>query len=266
MFGFGYTGIIASMKKLPSGGGYGALTTAYATATGITDVTVLGALSTWEAYIVSKGLDSVYKQVCFLAAGTSGTAIINFMNPSTLSATSYGGLTYSSSGVTGNNVNGYLNSNFKPSTQLASQDSAHLSFYSNLTSSLGWGNINGGYDGNRFHYYDLNGTNYMAVNSSGLLSITSFGQKGTFLINRDNSANFKCSNGITSNTLTSTSTSLVAANHGIMQLLDGSNSVIGGYSDSRYSFWTAGSGMTSAQEGFHHIGITNLMTTLGINI
>jgi hypothetical protein len=245
--------------------GYTARTTAFATATGITDATILGALNTWDLYIISNGLDTVYKQVLFLAAGTSGRAIVNFMNTSTLTATPIGGLTFSSSGVLGNGTNSYFNSNFKPSVQLSSQNSAHLSFYSNLETFSSWSSMNGGYDGNRFHYYDAGGTNYMAVNTSNLYSNSpSFLKKGTFLINRNNSANFTASNGIVTNTFTDTSTPLVSANLGIGQLLDGSNNPIATYLNLRYSFWTAGSGMTSAQETAHHIGLTTLMTTLGI--
>ena len=259
-----YYSLINIMNKTvaPS---YTARTSAFATATGITDVTILTALSTWDLYISSKGLDSVYKQVLFLAAGTSGTAIVNFMNPSTLTATPIGGLTFSSLGVKGNGSNGYLNSNFKPSVQLSSQNSGHLSFYSNFENFGNWENSFGSLDSNRFHYYDSSGTNYMGVNTSGLYSNSpAFLKKGTFLINRNNSANFTASNGIVTNTLTSTSTSLVTANLGIMQLLDTSNNPLVAYSTMRYTFFTAGSGMTSQQQTDHHIGLTTLMTTLGI--
>ena len=248
-----------------SGAVYTARTTAYSTATGINDPTILNALNTWDTSIIANSLDNVYKQVLFLAAGTSVTAVVNFMNPSTLSATPIGGLSFSTSGVLGNKTNSYFNSNFKPSTQLSSRDSAHLSFYSNLETFTSWQSINGGYDGNRFHYYDGSGTNYMAVNASGLYSNSpAFLKKGTFLINRNNSANFTASNGFVKNTFTETSTPLVSANLGIGQLLDGSNNPMGAYLDLRYSFWTAGSGMTASQETAHHIGLTTLMTTLGI--
>ena len=261
-----YYGLINSMNRAVVSS-YTARTTAFATATGITDVTILGALSAWDTYITSKGLDTVYKQVLFLASGTSGTAVINFMNPSTLTATPFGGLNFSSSGVRGNGSNAYFNSNFKPSTQLSSQNSAHLSFYSNLDTFAAFTNLCGAYDGNRFHYYDATGTTYMAVNSGGLLSISpTYLKIGTFLINRNNSANFNVSNGIVTNTVTSTSTPLVTSNIGIGATIDSSNVSTGTYFTLRYSFFTAGSGMTSAQEGFHHIGVTNLMTTLGINV
>lgn len=250
-----------------SGAVYTARTTAFASATGITNATILNALNTWDLYAISKGLDTVYKQVLFLAAGTSGTAVINFMNPATFTASAHGGLAFSSSGVLGNGSNSYLNSNFKPSLQLVSKDSAHLSFYSNLETFTSFNNLCGAYDGNRFHYYDSGGNTYMAVNNTGLLSISpTYLKKGTFLLNRNNSVNFNVSNGIVTNTITRPSTALVGANVGIGTTLDSFNVSTGTYFDLRYSFWTVGSGMTSQQEADHHVGVTSLMTTLGINV
>jgi hypothetical protein len=252
-----------------SGGGYTARTTAYATATGITDLTILGALNTWDLYIISKGLDTVYKQALFLATGSSGSAVINFMNPSIYTASAYGGLIFSNLGVKGNQANSYLNSNFKPSTQLASQNSIHMSFYSNLTdNSISWSSYLGAYDGNRLHYYHNYLDNYMGVNTSGIYSNSpSFLNKGTFLLNRNNSSNFSTSNGIVTNTFTNSSTPLISANIGIGRILGVTdNDVFNATFNLRYSFFTTGSGMTSSQQSFHHTGITNLMTTLGINI
>jgi hypothetical protein len=258
-----YYNLINSMNRAVVSS-YTARTISYATATGITDVTILGALNTWDLYAISKGLDSVYKQVFFLASGTSSNSVVNFYNPSTLLGTIFGGITFSSSGAMANGANGYINSNFNPSTQLASQNSGHFSFYSNLTPSNLF-STHGGYDGiNRFHYYETGATIYNALNSNSLLSISpQFTKLGSFLTNRNNSSNFTVSKGSDVRTITNTSTSLVNSNLGIFGLLQGSTQ-IGSISDLRLTFWTTGNGMTAQQELDHHTGITNLMTTLGI--
>ena len=257
-----YYGLINSMNR---SAGYTARTTAFATATGITDITILGALNTWDLYAISKGLDSVYKQVFFLASGTSANSVVNFFNTVSLSGSIFGGITFSSSGAKANGANGYIDSNFNPSTQLASQNSGHFSFYSNQDPLTNLASTHGGFDGtNRYHYYEVGTTIYNALNSNSLLSISPlFNRLGSFLTNRNNSANFTVSKGSDVRTITNTSTALVNSNLGIFGLLQGSTQ-IGTISDLRLTFWTTGTGMTSQQELDHHTGVTNLMTTLGI--
>jgi hypothetical protein len=113
MFGFGYTGIIASMKKLPSGGGNGALTTAWITATSETDTTIISALNTLETDLTTYGLTAKIKALYPMVGGTAAKHKFNFMDARDLDAayrlTFNGGWTHASTGALPNGTNAYAN-------------------------------------------------------------------------------------------------------------------------------------------------------------
>jgi hypothetical protein len=114
MFGFGYTGIIASMKKLPSGGSNGALTTAWIAATGETDVTILGALNTLESGLTTYGLTSKMKYLNLGVGATSLKHSLNFMNTAQYVGTFSSGFTQNSTGINANSA-AYMQLVIKPS-------------------------------------------------------------------------------------------------------------------------------------------------------
>ena len=113
MFGFGYTGIIASMKKLPSGGGNGVLTTAWISATGETDTTIISALNTLETDLTTYGLTAKIKALYPFCGGTAAKHKFNFLDARDLDAayrlTFNGGWTHSSTGALPNGTNAYAN-------------------------------------------------------------------------------------------------------------------------------------------------------------
>jgi len=138
MFGFGYTGIIASMKKLPSGGGNGALTTAWITATGETDTTIISALNTLETDLTTYGLTAKIKALYPMVGGTAAKHKFNFMDARDLDAafrlTFNGGWTHDSNGALPNGTNGYANTYLNPVTTLTNYN-AHQSVYCRLDGS-----------------------------------------------------------------------------------------------------------------------------------
>ena len=129
-----------------SGGAYTARTTAFATATGITDVTILGALNTFDLGLISNSLDTKMKAVYPFVGTTSTTQKYNFMDARDLDVAFrlqfFGGGTFSSNGYTGNGTNAYANTFLNPSTQLNAV-SSHFSYY-DRTSSIDTGILVGG--------------------------------------------------------------------------------------------------------------------------
>lgn len=128
-----YYGLINSMNKTvaPS---YTARTSAFATATGITDTTILGALNTFDLGLISNGLDTKMYAIYPMVGGTASTHKYNFMNAvdsnSAFRLVFSGGGTHSSTGYKPNGTNAYADTFFKPSANLSSMLNVHLSIYS----------------------------------------------------------------------------------------------------------------------------------------
>jgi hypothetical protein len=82
-----------------------------------------------------------------LIGGTSSSTSYNLIDTTTYQITWNGTITFASTGVTGNGTNGWGNTNYRPSTELATSN-MHLSQYKRTT-----GNTNA---------YDIAGVNYPA--------------------------------------------------------------------------------------------------------
>lgn len=119
---------------------YTARTTAFATATGITDATILGALNTFDLGLISNSLDSKMKAIYPFVGGTASTHKYNFMNAvdsnSAFRLVFSGGGTHSSNGYQPAGVNGYANTNFKPNLNASGIDNFHNSYYSRTNVNL----------------------------------------------------------------------------------------------------------------------------------
>ena len=116
-----------------SGGGYTARTTAFATATAITDTTILNALNTFDLGLISNGLDTKMKAIYPFVGSTATTQKFNFMDARDLDVAFRlnfsGGITHSSTGALFGGVNGYADTKLIPSTNFTF-GSTHISIYS----------------------------------------------------------------------------------------------------------------------------------------
>ena len=96
-----------------SGAVYTARTTAFASATAITDTTILNALNTFDLGLISNGLDTKMKAVYPFVGSTATTQKYNFMDARDLDIAFRlqfnGGWTFSSTGAKGNGTNTYMN-------------------------------------------------------------------------------------------------------------------------------------------------------------
>ena len=114
---------------------YGTLTTAWITATGETDTTILGALNTLESDLATYGLTSKMKALYPFVGGTASKHKYNFMNAQDTDAAFRlvfnGGWTHSSTGALPNGTNGWADTkiNSDATAGIMSQDDSHISFY-----------------------------------------------------------------------------------------------------------------------------------------
>jgi hypothetical protein len=114
------------------------LTTAWITATGETDATIISALTTLESDMATYGLTSKMKALYPMVGGTAAKHKFNFMDAQDTDAAFrlnfVGGWTHSSTGATPNGTNAYADTNFTPSGN-ATLDSHHISYYSRTNSN-----------------------------------------------------------------------------------------------------------------------------------
>lgn len=138
-----YYGLISSMNKTAVAS-YTARTTAFASATGIVDTTILNALNTFDLGLISNSLDTKMKALYPFVGGTSTTHKFNFMNAADSNAafrlTFNGGITHSSTGVLPNGTNGFASTYYTPPS-----GNAGMFFYSRTNNGTFECNI-GGYN------------------------------------------------------------------------------------------------------------------------
>ena len=112
---------------------YTTRTTAFATATGITDTTILNALNTFDTGLISNGLDTKMKALYPFVGGTANTHKFNFMDARDTDVAFRlvfnGGWVHSSTGVKGNGTNTFINTLLTPSNSIVDINSTSVSIY-----------------------------------------------------------------------------------------------------------------------------------------
>jgi len=116
-----YRSFLEESVIIPS---YTTRTTAFASATGITDTTILGALNTFDLGLISNSLDTKMKAIYPFVGTTATTQKYNFMDARDLDVafrlTFYGGGTFSSNGYQPNGTNAYADTFYKNLTNNSS--------------------------------------------------------------------------------------------------------------------------------------------------
>ncbi len=150
------SGKILSLPNMHSVGGYTLRTIAFGLATGITDATILGALSAMDSSLIAYGLlapgiakTGKIKVLYPYVGGTATTCKFNFVDPQNTDAayrlTFFGGWTFSSTGALPNGVDAYSNTHFNMKTSIT-QFKAAFGVYSR-TNAVGSNFLYGGNDG-----------------------------------------------------------------------------------------------------------------------
>lgn len=198
MYGFGYTGIISSMKKSTGGGGsYGPLTTAWIAETSETDTTIISALNTLETDLTTYGLTAKIKALYPMVGGTAAKHKFNFMDARDLDAAYRlvfsGGITHSSNGIQFGGVNGTADTKLFNASVLG-LNSTHVSLYNrtnNTTACIDISNTGSSFNFTPEMYISFGGTAYFTVNQGTNSTITNSNAIGLHLSTRINSTTEK---------------------------------------------------------------------------
>jgi hypothetical protein len=262
MYGFGYTPLISSMSK--GGTFYTSRTTSFATATGITDVTILNALNTFDLGLTSNGLDTKMKAIYPFVGGTSAAHKFNFMDSRDLDAafrlTFFGGWTHSSLGIVGSATNNYADTNLNALTHISASDNS-FSIYKQNNSSINECYVRVGTpistSVNMSELFSYGSSTYIQSSGTGEYSITGT-TKGFYMVNR-NVNTLSLFKNTTKNSFTDTFTTQYNGNYIIGNGSDANNYAI----NNTLSFIHIGQNLNDSQQAIFYNLIQTLQTSLG---
>ncbi len=248
---------------------YSTRTVLFAAATGITDVTILGALSTMDDSLVAAGLDTKMKALYPFVGGTATTHKYNFWDARDLDAafrlSFSGGWTHSSTGALPNGTNGAADTFLIPNTIL-SLNSTHLSYYSRTNNSFNGAEMGG----NSAAAYAMlmikyAGTLYGWINASASgVSASVSDSSGFFTANRNASnVNNAYRNGTKLNETSTASFSLPISNIYIGCRNDGAPAF---FSNRECAFSSIGLGFSDTDQTNYNSIVQTFQTTLGRNV
>jgi hypothetical protein len=166
------------------------LTTAWITATGETDATIISALTTLESDMATYGLTSKMKALYPMVGGTAAKHKFNFMDARDLDAAYRlvfnGGWTHSSTGALPNGTNAYADTKLNTSTVL-SISSAHISHYARTTPNGGVLMANDSLD----CFLQLSGGQLYGSLAASFSNTTQAANAAFYMVNRPNGTNQK---------------------------------------------------------------------------
>lgn len=247
-------------------------TSAFATATGITDATILGALNTFDLGLISNGLDTKMKAVYPFVGGSASTHKYNFLDPRDLDVafrlSFSGGGTHSSTGYKPNGTNAYANTFYNQTTQGDSEYSGHLSYYSRTNSNSVEIEFGATIPGTTSFFLEIrtSGTTYSLINQlTSTSNFTDADSLGFYIGNRTSSnvAN-AWKNGVKKVSVTNNSQGIT--NQPVfIGALDSSLSPLY-YSTKECAFSSIGSGLSDSEASTFYSLVNAMQTTLSRNV
>lgn len=250
-----------------SGVAYTSRTTAFATATGITDTTILGALNTFDLGLISNSLDTKMKAVYPFVGGTAATHKYNFMDSRDLDVafrlTLFGGWTHTSKGIVGSGTNNYANTNLNALTHTSASDNS-FSIYKQNNSTINECYIRAGYpvqsSNGTTEIISYNSSTYILSSGTAEKSIVDV-SKGFYMVNR-NSNNLSLFKNTTKTSFTDAFTTQYNGNYII-----GNGTDVNNYAtNNTLSFIHIGSKLTDGEQTIFYNLIQDMQTTLARNI
>jgi hypothetical protein len=245
---------------------------AFLTATGITDPTITSAINTLVVSLKANSLYTKFDAIWPMVGGTSTTCKYNLINPQDTNAafrlTFGGGITFASTGITGNGISGFANTHLAPNSHL-SLNNTHISTYlrtsgTNISVEMG---IQGGTDSLFIApFFNTGVENFRGVNATQVgpsslgVAIPAFYQANR--IASGTSKQYR--NGSILNTDSVTSGTLSTRN--ILLLAYNNNSSPGNplYPSTRQcAFSSVGEGMTDSEASTFYTIVQTFQTTLG---
>jgi hypothetical protein len=247
---------------------YTARTSAFATATGITDATILGALNTFDLGLISNGLDTKMKAVYPFVGGSASTHKYNFLDPRDLNVafrlSFSGGGTHSSTGYKPNGTNAYADTFYNQTTQGDSANSGHLSYYSRTNSNGAEVEIGASSASYNLLEIRTSGTTYPLINQTGTTSFSDADSLGFYIGNRtaSNVVNgWKGGVKKVASTIASTSVPNIPIYIGALNISYAQN-----YSTKECAFASIGSGLSDSEASTFSTLVQAMQVTLSRNV
>lgn len=245
-------------------------TSAFLTASAISDTTIRSALNTLDVGLISNSLDTKMKALYPFVGGTASTHKFNFMNAADTNAafrlTFPGTLIHSSTGINSNGVNGFYNTNFN-CTSNGSLNNQSLGIYIRTNLDGGSGSLDYGTEfttGALTQIYTkvLSGatqSTLMRVNDNGAVFSNNTNSQGFYAASRLSSGSFLQQKNNTIITTSVSSVSLPSAN-----ILGFKNTTI--YTPREQAFAFIGDGLTNTELTNYYTLVQAFQTTLGRQI
>lgn len=263
-------GITPRDYSVIGGASYDADAQAYFTAnTSITSDADKTAINDFYLGLKSDGIYTKIKAMYLLNWGSASACKWNLINPqdtnAAFRATFASGLTYSSTGITGNGTSGYINSNFNP-TGNVSQNSFAIGFYCRTsTVTLTRTCIGGQSSTFRSSITPLNSSTVGSalINSGAGVNFSNTNGQGFFQTTRLNNTQIIAGKNTTFTTLSQTSTGLTNVNMFAFAL---NFTTISNYFDGEGTFFYLASGLTQTEMTNFRTRVQTLMTYFGIQV
>jgi hypothetical protein len=245
---------------------YTARTTAFATATGITDVTILGALNTFDLGLISNSLDTKMKAIYPFVGGSASTHKWNFMDARDLDIayrlSFSGGFTNSTTGIIPNGTNAFANTFLTPNSHL-NINSHSFGIYSRTNNTAV--KVYGTFDSSNFLQHNLNGNFISGSSGSNIITYTASPSQKLMLASRTSSTAFNAyrdATNIGSNTNTVNGQSVIP----FYLFARNNNSSPDLYTTNELAFAFLGDGLNSTEVTAFNTLVNNMQVTLSRNV
>ena len=166
----------------------------FITAASITDATQKNAINQLVLDLKSNSLWTKIKALYPFVGGNSVSHSYNLINPSNYQITWYGGVTHSSTGVTGNGTNGYGLTGYMVATSVSglTPQNNHVAIYSRVNSSSGY-DFYGLASANQLGLISkyTNGKAYYIVDGTYSPNVTNSDSKGCYIGSANSSTTTK---------------------------------------------------------------------------
>jgi hypothetical protein len=244
-------------------------TSAFLTASAISDATIRGGLNTFDIGLIANSLDTKMKALYPFVGGTASTHKFNFMNAADTNAafrlTFSGTITHNANGMQGNGVNGFANTFVTPSVNLNTFNT-HLSFYSRTdaeNNNVEIGSIGPSSAFMHMHLRHPSNQFYALVQQNVVDGVANPNSLGFFVGNRTaNNIKKHFKNGVNLGTITTVTTTPLNSFNIYLTALNATGSAVN-FSNKQCAFSSIGDGLSDAEASTLYSLVQGLQTTLG---
>jgi hypothetical protein len=212
-----------------------------------------------KSYSIWSKMKAIYPMV-----GASSAACAQNLKSSSFTGTFNGGITYASTGITGNGTTGFMNTSFIPSTNL-STSSGHWSFYCRTNSAnAGIYEIGSSQTSSSGPYNALiikfSNSNFYAAYGDYSLTYNNANSQGFYIVNRNSST---ITTGFKNNTkVINSSQTATLSNIAFYILAENVANISASHSNRECAFATFGNGLSDTEASNFYTAVQAFQTTL----